>query len=102
MAIARIIPCLDIKDGRTVKGINSIALVDAGDPAQQAPIHVAAGADELCLLDISASQQNRSTTLDLVRAVAAIGTIALNAGGVIGRVEHIRALLDAGVDKDTI
>src|SRR5690625_3058103 len=102
MAIARIIPCLDIKDGRTVKGINFIDLVDAGDPVEQARIYVAAGADELCLLDISASQENRSTTLDLVRAVAAICTIPLIVGGGIRRVEDIRALLDAGADKVTI
>lgn len=102
MAIARIIPCLDIKDGRTVKGINFVDLVDAGDPVEQARIYVAAGADELCLLDISASQENRSTTFDLVRAVATICTIPLIVGGGIRRVEDIRALLDAGADKVTI
>jgi len=102
MAIARIIPCLDIKDGRTVKGINFVDLVDAGDPVEQARIYVAAGADELCLLDISAGEENRSTTLDLVRAVAAECTIPLIVGGGIRRIEDISALLAAGADKISI
>lgn len=102
MAIARIIPCLDIKDGRTVKGINFVDLVDAGDPVEQARIYVAAGADELCLLDISAGEENRSTTLDLVRDVAAECTIPLIVGGGIRRIEDISALLAAGADKVSI
>lgn len=102
MAIARIIPCLDIKNGRTVKGINFVDLVDAGDPVEQARIYVAAGADELCLLDISAGEENRSTTLDLVRAVAAECTIPLIVGGGIRRIEDISALLAAGADKVSI
>lgn len=100
--MARIIPCLDIKDGRTVKGVNFVDLVDAGDPVEQARIYVAAGADELCLLDISASDESRSTTLDVIRHIAAQGSIPLITGGGVRRIEDIRALLAAGADRVSI
>jgi len=95
----RIIPCLDIKDGRVVKGINFLDLRDAGDPVEQAAIYDRAGADELTLLDITASHEERTTLLDVVQRVAAATFIPFCVGGGIRTVEDIRATLLAGADK---
>ena len=99
MLAKRIIPCLDIKDGRVVKGINFLDLRDAGDPVEQAAIYDQAGADELTLLDITASHEGRSTLLDVVQRVAAATFIPFCVGGGIRSVEDIRATLLAGADK---
>ncbi|MEI9885699.1 MAG: imidazole glycerol phosphate synthase subunit HisF [Rhizomicrobium sp.] len=98
----RIIPCLDVKDGRVVKGINFEALRDAGDPVEQAIIYDAAGADELCFLDITASHENRGTILDVVRRTADVCFMPLTVGGGVRTLEDIRALLLAGADKVSI
>lgn len=102
MLKARIIPCLDVKDGRTVKGINFVDLVDAGDPAAQAEIYDRQGADELCFLDIAASHENRSTLFDVVRRTAERCFMPLTVGGGVRAVEDIRKLLAAGADKVSI
>lgn len=102
MLKARVIPCLDVKDGRVVKGINFVNLVDAGDPVEQAKIYDAAGADELCFLDITASSENRSIILDVVRATAEQCFMPLTVGGGVRTLEDIRKLLLAGADKVSI
>ena len=98
----RIIPCLDIKDGRVVKGINFVNLVDAGDPAEQAKIYSDSGADEICFLDISASNENRRTTLSVVKKTANKLFIPLTVGGGVVSLRDIKNLLDAGADKVSI
>lgn len=102
MLAKRIIPCLDIKDGRVVKGINFINLRDAGDPVEQASIYDQAGADELVFLDISATIEGRETTRDVVRSVADQVFMPLTVGGGISSVDDIRSLLLAGADKVSI
>ncbi len=95
----RVIPCLDVADGRVVKGVNFVDLKDAGDPVEQARAYDAAGADELCFLDISASHEGRGTLLDVVRRTAAVCFMPLTVGGGVRSVEDARALLLAGADK---
>lgn len=102
MLKARIIPCLDVKDGRVVKGVNFVGLRDAGDPVEQARIYDAAGADELCFLDITASNENRGIILDVVRATAEQCFMPLTVGGGVRTLEDIRKLLLAGADKVSI
>ena len=98
----RIIPCLDVKDGRVVKGINFVDLVDAGDPVEAAAAYDAAGADELCFLDITASVDNRDTIFDIVERTAERCFMPLTVGGGVRTVEDIRKLLEAGADKVSI
>ena len=98
----RIIPCLDVKDGRVVKGIQFEDLCDAGDPVEQAKIYDAAGADELCFLDITASSDNRGTILDIVEKTAAVCFIPLTVGGGVRELSDIENLLKAGADKVSI
>jgi cyclase len=98
----RIIPCLDVKDGRVVKGVNFLDLKDAGDPVEQAMIYDKAGADELCFLDISASHENRGILLDVVRRTADVCFMPLTVGGGVRSLDDIRALLLAGADKVSI
>ena len=98
----RVIPCLDVKDGRTVKGVNFVHLVDAGDPVAQAKFYDAEGADELCFLDITASAENRATLYDVVRRTAEQCFMPLTVGGGVRSVEDIRKLLLAGADKTSI
>ena len=98
----RIIPCLDVKDGRIVKGINFIGLVDAGDPVAQARFYDREGADELCFLDITASAEGRDTLYDVVRRTAEQCFMPLTVGGGVRAVEDIRRLLLAGADKVSI
>jgi cyclase len=96
---ARVIPCLDVRDGRVVKGVNFVDLIDAGDPVEQARAYDAAGADELCFLDISASHEGRGTLTDIVRRTAAVCFMPLTVGGGVRTAEDARALLLAGADK---
>ncbi len=98
----RIIPCLDVKDGRVVKGINFVDLVDAGDPVEAAAAYDAAGADELCFLDITASHENRDTIFDIVERTAERCFMPLTVGGGVRTVDDIRKLLEAGADKVSI
>jgi len=98
----RIIPCLDVKDGRVVKGVNFEGLRDAGDPVEQAIIYDKAGADELCFLDITASHENRGTLLDVVHRTAEVCFMPLTVGGGVRTLEDIRSLLLAGADKVSI
>ena len=98
----RIIPCLDVKDGRVVKGINFVNLKDAGDPVEQAKIYDKGGADEICFLDITASNENRKILLDKVSATAKSCFVPLTVGGGISSVEDIKNLLLAGADKVSI
>ncbi len=98
----RVIPCLDVKDGRVVKGVNFVALRDAGDPVEQAALYDAAGADELTFLDITASHENRDTILDVVSRTAARIFLPLTVGGGIRQVGDMRRLLLAGADKCSI
>ena len=98
----RVIPCLDVKDGRVVKGVNFVALRDAGDPVEQAAVYDAAGADELTFLDITASHENRDTILDVVARTAARVFLPLTVGGGVRSVADMRALLLAGADKCSI
>ena len=98
----RVIPCLDVKDGRVVKGVNFIDLVDAGDPVEQARFYDREGADELCFLDITASAENRDTLYDVVRRTAEECFMPLTVGGGVRTVEDIRRLLLAGADKVSI
>src|SRR5437868_3500865 len=98
----RVIPCLDVKDGRVVKGINFIDLVDAGDPVAQARFYDREGADELCFLDITASAENRDTLYDVVRRTAEECFMPLTVGGGVRTVEDVRRLLLAGADKVSI
>ncbi len=102
MLAKRIIPCLDVKDGRVVKGVNFVDLRDAGDPVEQAMVYDREGADELVFLDITASHEARSTTLDMVRHVADSIFIPFCVGGGIRTIEDIRATLLAGADKISI
>ncbi|WP_163272461.1 imidazole glycerol phosphate synthase subunit HisF [Chelativorans alearense] len=99
---ARVIPCLDVKDGRVVKGINFVDLVDAGDPVEAAKAYDAAGADELCFLDITASHENRETIFDVVARTAEECFMPLTVGGGVRQVADIRKLLLAGADKVSI
>ncbi len=102
MLTKRIIPCLDVKDGRVVKGIGFVNLRDAGDPVEVAKIYDQAGADELCFLDITASHENRDTLLDIVSGTAEQVFMPLTVGGGIRTIENIRQLLNAGADKVSI
>lgn len=102
MLKARLIPCLDVKDGRVVKGINFVDLRDAGDPVEQAKIYDAAGADELCFLDITASSDERAILLDVVRRTAEACFIPLTVGGGVRTEEDVRNLLLAGADKVSV
>src|SRR5437763_5858098 len=98
----RVIPCLDVKDGRVVKGVNFVDLTDAGDPVEQARIYDHEGADELCFLDITASHEGRDTLYDVVRRTAEQCFMPLTVGGGVRIVEDIRKLLLAGADKVSI
>ena len=102
MLKTRIIPCLDVADGRVVKGVNFVDLRDAGDPVEQAQAYDAAGADELCFLDISATHEGRGTLLDVVKRTAEVCFMPLTVGGGVASVEDARALLLAGADKVAI
>lgn len=102
MLKTRIIPCLDVKDGRVVKGVSFVDLVDAGDPVEQAKVYDKQGADELCFLDITASSDNRETIYSVVEAVAECCFIPLTVGGGVRAVEDVRRLLLAGADKVSI
>ncbi|WP_422026311.1 imidazole glycerol phosphate synthase subunit HisF [Pyruvatibacter mobilis] len=99
---ARVIPCLDVKDGRVVKGVNFVDLRDAGDPVEAATAYDAAGADELCFLDITASHEKRGTLIDVVRRTAERCFMPLTVGGGVRTVEDVRQLLLAGADKVAI
>jgi len=102
MLKVRVIPCLDVKDGRVVKGVNFVDLRDAGDPVEAAVAYDAAGADELTFLDITASHENRGTILDVVQRTAEACFMPLTVGGGVRTVDDIRALLRAGADKIAI
>ncbi|EAQ41458.1 imidazole glycerol phosphate synthase subunit HisF [Polaribacter sp. MED152] len=102
MLTKRIIPCLDIKNGRTVKGVNFVNLIDAGDPVVLAKQYADLGADELVFLDIAATLENRGTTLDMVLKVAEQVNIPFTVGGGISSVDHVNALLKCGADKVSI
>jgi cyclase len=99
MLKTRIIPCLDVKDGRVVKGVNFVDLIDAGDPVEAAKAYDAAGADELCFLDINATHENRGTMFDVVTRTAEACYIPLTVGGGLRTHEDVRKLLLAGADK---
>ena len=98
----RIIPCLDVKDGRVVKGINFVNLTDAGDPVEQAKIYDESGADEICFLDITASSENRDILLKIVKKTAQKISIPLTVGGGVRSLEDINKLLSSGADKVSI
>jgi cyclase len=98
----RVIPCLDVANGRVVKGVNFVDLADAGDPVEQARAYDAAGADELCFLDITASHEARGTMVDVVRRTAEVCFMPLTVGGGVRSVDDARALLLAGADKVAI
>ena len=98
----RVIPCLDVADGRVVKGVNFVDLVDAGDPVEIARAYDAAGADELCFLDIAATHENRGTLLDVVSRTADACFMPLTVGGGVRTAEDVRALLLAGADKVSV
>ena len=102
MLKARVIPCLDVKDGRVVKGVQFVDLRDAGDPVECAVAYDKAGADELCFLDITASYENRGTLIDVVRRTAAVCFMPLTVGGGVRKLADIRNLLLAGADKASI
>lgn len=102
MLKTRIIPCLDVKDGRVVKGVNFVDLIDAGDPVEAAKAYDAAGADELCFLDITASHEKRGILIDIVRQTAEQCFMPVTVGGGVRTLEDIRALLLAGADKVSI
>lgn len=102
MLKSRVIPCLDVKDGRVVKGVNFVGLRDAGDPVECAIAYDAAGADELCFLDITASHENRGTILDIVQRTAEACFMPLTVGGGVRTTEDMRRLLLAGADKVSI
>ncbi|WP_299399613.1 imidazole glycerol phosphate synthase subunit HisF [Pelagibius sp.] len=102
MLTVRVIPCLDVKDGRVVKGVNFVDLRDAGDPVEQAKVYDAAGADELCFLDITASHEKRGILLDVVRRTAEQCFMPLTVGGGVRTLDDIRQLLLAGADKVSI
>lgn len=99
---ARVIPCLDVKDGRVVKGVNFVGLIDAGDPVEAARAYDAAGADELCFLDITASSDNRDTILDIVARTADHCFMPLTVGGGVRQLSDVRKLLLSGADKVAI
>jgi len=98
----RIIPCLDVKDGRVVKGINFVDLIDAGNPVEQAKFYSENGADEICFLDISASLENRDTIINMVEQTAEEVFIPMTVGGGVRSIENIQSLLKAGADKVSI
>jgi len=102
MLKARVIPCLDVKDGRVVKGVNFVDLIDAGDPVEAAQAYDAAGADELCILDITASHERRGILLDVVARTAEHCFMPVTVGGGVRTIEDIRALLISGADKVSI
>lgn len=102
MLKSRVIPCLDVKDGRVVKGVQFVDLVDAGDPVESALAYDAAGADELCFLDITASHEDRGILMDVVRRTAEACFMPLTVGGGVRTIEDIRNLLLAGADKVSI
>jgi imidazole glycerol-phosphate synthase subunit HisF len=102
MLKARLIPCLDVKDGRVVKGVNFVNLKDAGDPVECAKAYDAAGADELCFLDIAATHENRSTMFDVVKRTAEACFMPLTVGGGVKKMDDIRNLLLSGADKVSI
>ncbi|MEX0921400.1 MAG: imidazole glycerol phosphate synthase subunit HisF [Rhodovibrionaceae bacterium] len=102
MLKSRVIPCLDVKDGRVVKGVNFLDLADAGDPVEQARVYDRAGADELCFLDIGASHEKRPILLDVVARTAEVCFMPLTVGGGVREIEDIRQLLLAGADKVSI
>jgi cyclase len=102
MLKTRVIPCLDVKDGRVVKGVNFVDLIDAGDPVEAAKAYDTAGADELCFLDITASSDNRETIFDVVQRTAENCFMPLTVGGGVREVSDIRKLLEAGADKVSI
>ncbi|KEO57749.1 imidazole glycerol phosphate synthase subunit HisF [Thalassospira permensis] len=102
MLKTRVIPCLDVKDGRVVKGVNFVDLIDAGDPVEQARFYDAEGADELCFLDITASSDNRDTIFDVVARTAEACFMPVTVGGGVRSLEDIRKLLLAGADKVSI
>ncbi len=102
MLTKRIIPCLDVKEGRVVKGVSFVDLRDAGDPVEAAAGYDREGADELCFLDISASHENRKTIIDVVERTAARVFMPVTVGGGVGTLDDIRALLNAGADKVSI
>ncbi len=102
MLKTRIIPCLDVKDGRVVKGVRFVDLVDAGDPVEAAKAYDAAGADEMCFLDITASHEGRGILLDVVARTAEVCFMPLTVGGGVRTLDDIRALLLAGADKVSI
>jgi len=99
---ARVIPCLDVKDGRVVKGVNFVDLIDAGDPVEAAQAYDAAGADELCFLDITASHEDRATIFDVVARTAEHCFMPLTVGGGVRELQDVRNLLVAGADKVAI
>ena len=99
---ARVIPCLDVKDGRVVKGVNFVNLRDAGDPVESAVAYDRAGADELCFLDITASHEDRGILLDVVRRTAEVCFMPLTVGGGVRTIDDIRNLLLAGADKASV
>ena len=102
MLKARVIPCLDVKDGRVVKGVKFVDLRDAGDPVESAVAYDKAGADDLCFLDITASHENRGTLIDVVRRTAEVCFMPLTVGGGVRKLDDIRNLLLAGADKASI
>lgn len=102
MQTKRIIPCLDIKDGRVVKGVNFVDLVDAGDPVENARFYDSEGADELCFLDISASSDKRNVILDMIKKISETIHIPFTVGGGIRTVEDVRLMLENGADKVSI
>lgn len=102
MLKTRVIPCLDVKDGRVVKGVNFVDLIDAGDPVEAAKAYDAAGADELCFLDITASSDKRDTMYDVVQRTAENCFMPLTVGGGVRTVADVRKLLEAGADKVSI
>lgn len=102
MLKTRIIPCLDVDNGRVVKGVNFVDIVDAGDPVEQAKVYNDQGADELCFLDITATHEGRDTIIDVVKHVADEVFMPMTVGGGISSIAHIRNLLNAGADKVSI
>ena len=102
MLKTRIIPCLDVKDGRVVKGINFLDLIDAGDPVEQAKVYSEVGADEICFLDITASNENRDTIYDVVEKTSKKCFVPLTVGGGVRSVDDINKLLNCGADKVSI
>ena len=102
MLKSRIIPCLDVNNGRVVKGTNFVNLRDAGDPVEVAKIYDEQGADEVCFLDITASHENRDTIYDIVRQTAEVCFMPLTVGGGVSKIEHIRTLLLSGADKVSV